>query len=196
MTVPHHTTPHARAGRRTQSVSRFEAVVVIVVVMREREERISQRNLTVTVGRVRTSGKRGTGFGTPVRCYSRCYYTYDSVWSVRCHWYLRNTVIVPLRAQSARVLHLNRSVLRSGKDGEEKKGQITAVLCVHYVDSQTASRPALFPPPPLFPSPSKKQMSNTGGGCFRSCGSIQRSTGDVEACCATYSNTNIHGTRP
>ena len=114
---------------------------------------------------------------------------------MRCHWYLRNTVIVPLRAQSARVLHLNRSVLRSGKDGEKKKGQITAVLCVHYVDSQTASRPALFPPPPSPLFPSKKQMSNTGGGCFRSCGSIQRSTGDGEACCA-HTVTHIHRTTP
>lgn len=52
---------------------------------------------------------------------------------------------ISLRAQSARVLHWNRSVLRSRKEWESEKGADHSRPCITWI-SQKASRPALFPP--------------------------------------------------
>ena len=81
-----------------------------------------------------------------LRCYSsRLHATTYSFWSEVAKY-----SNISLRAQSARVLHLNRSVLRSGK---REKGQITAVCALRGFRTRGLETRSL--------SPSSQCMSNT-----------------------------------
>lgn len=208
-TVPH--TPH-----RTHAPVEGRRVVADLRLLRERERKEREKN---TAGnsterekrdpycdrgeRVRENQRKEGDwfFGTPVLFKSLTRYNVQFSGAR-----LRNTVTFPsLRAQSARVLHLNRSVLRSGK---REKGQITAVCALRGFRTRgLETRSLSLSPPP-------KCMSNTNtrvaermlprlwfiqvsvrSGCH---GPLARRGGMArgKACCATHTVHTYIRTRP